>query len=132
MKKGVDEPSNDAIRKYIEDNQEEVVRILRPHMVRFLDKDLERQPFTEDKSGEKYQQQRILRVETITTTGTPETVYFKLAEKYAFKKLDTVVISINAESNVAMYGKMITTRNFSVTVASPVTAVKIKILLRGY
>lgn len=110
----------DSIKDTIEKEKIDIARILRPHF--------QTQSVIDADSGQIHDQKRISK--NVVMSGTEAT--FEIGAKMAFSKPDSVHVTLNPESTVAMYGKMLSGNKFKIVAASSLSNVKIKVLMRGY
>jgi len=110
----------DNLQKDIEKQKIDIARILKPHMAT--------QQVIDADTGQLHDQKRISQ--NVIMTGT--TQQFTMGGKMSFTRPGSVHISLNPESTVSMYARMISGNKFEITAASALSNVKIKVLMRGY
>jgi len=108
------------LKQDIEKERIDIARTLKPH--------LGTQQVMDADSGEFHDQKRVSK--NVVMTGTE--AEFTISAKTAFTKPDSVHVTLNPESVVAMYGKMLSGNKFKIVAASALSKVKIKVLMRGY
>lgn len=79
------------------------------------------------KEGKSYAQKRV--TDMVTMTGTTKTVAFPT--KHGFKNYKSVVVTLNAETHISVYGKMTGPNTYKLSAASSLTDVDISVLMRG-
>ena len=108
------------IHKEIESDRVNVAKVLKPHLLT--------QSVIDADSGERHDTKRIQKIVSMTGTSAD----YSFSTNYAFTNPDSVIVTLDAPTTIAIYGEMTGGNRFTITAAESVTDLKIKVLMRGY